>query len=113
MGFFHILALQLALSFLLLIPHILRRRNCTLQMKEGDAGGDPTGGRWPLIPHPHVQSMDATSILLTGAPHDALSGSWGTRGGRGFTSSPLFLPILVDPNAETSTPSLEEPSCPG
>lgn len=54
--------------------------------------------------------MDATSILPTGAPDDALSGSWGMRGGRGFTSCPLFLPILVDPNVETSMPSLEEPS---
>ena len=54
--------------------------------------------------------MDATSILPAGALDDALSGSWGMRGSRRFTSSPLFLPILVDPNAETSVPCLEEPS---
>lgn len=41
--FFHSLALQLALCFLLLIPHILRKRNCALQVKGGDAGGKPTG----------------------------------------------------------------------
>jgi len=52
--------------------------------------------------------MDATSIHPTGAPYDTLSGSLGMRSGRRFTSGPLFLSILVDPNVETSMPSLEE-----
>lgn len=54
--------------------------------------------------------MDTASTLPTGALDDALSGSWGMKGGRRFTSSPLFLPILVGPNTASSVPSLEEPS---
>lgn len=46
--------------------------------------------------------MDAASMLLRGDLDDALSESWGMRGSRRFTSSPLFLPILVGLNAETS-----------